>query len=145
MGCIDSIFDYFDKRKALAMGLYFTGQSISLFLWPPIVSVLFNYYGWRGTFMILAGFMLHGCLVGALMRPFKGMDKTNRVKERKSVCPGLKSQVKVFKNKYWVVFCAAFLMVMFGIQFMQTYLPTMAEGHASSGTDAAFLVSIFGK
>ena len=47
------------------------------------MTVLFNYYGWRGSFVIIAGFQLNMCVLGALMRPFK--DEITETKTQSSV------------------------------------------------------------
>ena len=145
MGSIIPIYEYFDKHESKAMALVLTGYSIGLFVWPPLVTVLFNYYGRSGTFMLLAGFMLQMCVFGALLRPFRGEKAaTETSKDKKGVC-AVMAQGRVFQNKYFLVFCIACLLDSTSVVYMVSYLPTMAQGIGASDTQGALLVSIFGK
>jgi MFS family permease len=109
MGAYFSINEYFDRRKGLALGVFTAGYSISPFVWPPLVTALFEYYGWRGTFMILAGIQLNMCVVGALMRPFPKVRSDDDHKT--SQCSYLLTQSKVFRNKRFVAFCGTIFFV----------------------------------
>ena len=145
MGTIVPLYDYFDKHKALAIGIFMAGYSLGYFIWPPFVTILFNYYSWRGSFMILAGLQLHACVVGACLRPFRKHKKKRKDKISNTVSSNLLSQVKVFQNKYFMVFTLSMVLISFGYSFAPAYLPTKAEGLGISETKAAMLVSIYGK
>ncbi len=71
---------YFDKRKSLANGLAVAGSGIGNFAIPPLIRFLLNYYGLQGAFLILAALMLHICVSGALLRPFKFYDRKHHAK-----------------------------------------------------------------
>ena len=66
MGAIVPLSEYFDKYKAFANGLVMASYSLGHFMWPPLVNELFKFYGWRGIFLIMAGFQLNVCVLGAL-------------------------------------------------------------------------------
>ena len=144
MGTMVPLYDYFDKHKALAIGILMAGYSLGYFMWPPLVTILFSYYGWRGSFMILAGLQLHACVVGACLRPFRE-DKEKSKDNSNTVCSDLLSQVKVFQNKYFIFFTLSMMLITFGYSFAPAYLPTKAEGLGISETKAAMLVSMYGK
>ena len=59
---------YFDKRRSFATGLSVCGSGIGTFLFAPLTQKLLEYYGWRGTTLILAGFFLNMMVCGMLMR-----------------------------------------------------------------------------
>lgn len=68
---------YFEKKQSLATGLSVCGTGIGTFLFPPLVSYLLENYGWRGAFLILAGFFLNIAVFGCLMRdidPFESKE-----------------------------------------------------------------------
>ena len=147
MGNIIPIYEYFDKHKSKALAFAFSGFSIATFIWPPLVTVLINYYGWKGTFVIMAGFILQLCVCGALLRPFKEeKDNSDTIAiENKGVCSHLISQGTVFTNKYFLVFCIVCLLDSISNTYMLAYLPILAQGLGASDTQGALLLSIRGK
>ena len=60
---------YFDARLARANGVSSTGVAVATFALPPFLQLLIEYYGWRGTLLILAGLVANMGACGALYRP----------------------------------------------------------------------------
>ncbi|XP_015979821.1 monocarboxylate transporter 1 [Rousettus aegyptiacus] len=60
---------YFYKRRPLANGLAMAGSPVFLSTLAPLNQVFFDMFGWRGSFLILGGFLLNCCVAGSLMRP----------------------------------------------------------------------------
>ncbi|XP_004689550.1 PREDICTED: monocarboxylate transporter 1 [Condylura cristata] len=60
---------YFYKKRPLANGLAMAGSPVFLSTLAPLNQVLFNIFGWRGSFLILGGLLLNCCVAGSLMRP----------------------------------------------------------------------------
>uniref|UniRef100_A0A914WJJ2 Major facilitator superfamily (MFS) profile domain-containing protein n=1 Tax=Plectus sambesii TaxID=2011161 RepID=A0A914WJJ2_9BILA len=60
---------YFDKRRALANGLLYSAAGVASTLGPLIMSFLLQRYSINGVFMIVAGWVLHVLIGGALYRP----------------------------------------------------------------------------
>ncbi|GFY44152.1 monocarboxylate transporter 12-B [Trichonephila inaurata madagascariensis] len=60
------INQYFDKYRATASGISFSGACLGSFILPPIVEILMGFYGLSGTFLILAGLVLN-CVPAALL------------------------------------------------------------------------------
>lgn len=46
---------YFERWRSLATGIAVCGSGVGTFLFPPMISFLFDYYGWRSTLIIQAG------------------------------------------------------------------------------------------
>ncbi|CAN7982454.1 unnamed protein product [Ixodes hexagonus] len=65
---------YFERKRAFATGIAVCGSGIGGFLMAPCCQVLVNTFGWRGSFLILAGLTLNCCVVGALFRPIEEPD-----------------------------------------------------------------------
>ncbi|KAJ9587826.1 hypothetical protein L9F63_018750 [Diploptera punctata] len=63
-----SIAYWFDKKRALAIGLGACGTGIGTFVYAPMTQYFIETYGWRGTVLLLAGTFLNMCVCGALMR-----------------------------------------------------------------------------
>ncbi|KAL4219366.1 solute carrier 16 [Mactra antiquata] len=62
---------YFDKRRSLAFGLASAGFSIGGFAITPIVELMFQHFGYQGTFIILSGFALNILVSSSLFRPIE--------------------------------------------------------------------------
>lgn len=62
---------YFETKRSLATGIAVCGSGIGTITFAPLATVLLENYGWKGTNLILAGFILNCVLFGALMRPLE--------------------------------------------------------------------------
>nr|XP_060622379.1 monocarboxylate transporter 2-like [Anolis sagrei ordinatus]XP_060622380.1 monocarboxylate transporter 2-like [Anolis sagrei ordinatus]XP_060622381.1 monocarboxylate transporter 2-like [Anolis sagrei ordinatus] len=60
---------YFLKRRPIANGLAMAGSPVMLCTLAPLNQLLFDMFGWRGSFFILGALLLHCCVAGALFRP----------------------------------------------------------------------------
>nr|XP_020668276.1 monocarboxylate transporter 2-like isoform X2 [Pogona vitticeps] len=60
---------YFLKRRPLANGLAMAGSPVMLCTLAPLNQLLFDNFGWRGSFFILGAILLNCCVAGALFRP----------------------------------------------------------------------------
>ncbi|NWU91968.1 MOT2 protein, partial [Upupa epops] len=60
---------YFLKKRPIANGLAMAGSPVMLCTLAPLNQFLFDNFGWRGSFLILGGILLHCCVAGALFRP----------------------------------------------------------------------------
>ncbi|XP_054988738.1 monocarboxylate transporter 6 [Sorex araneus] len=60
---------YFSRRRALANALASVGVSLGITLWPLLSRALLEALGWRGTFLLFGGVLLHCCVCGAVLRP----------------------------------------------------------------------------
>ncbi|GAB1601914.1 monocarboxylate transporter 9-like [Argonauta hians] len=60
---------YFEKKRALATGLASSGAGLGTFAYPYISEMLLSMYGWKGTVLILGGFVLNCLVFGSVFRP----------------------------------------------------------------------------
>ncbi|XP_068196636.1 monocarboxylate transporter 2-like [Antennarius striatus] len=60
---------YFHVKRPLANGLAMAGSPVLLFTLAPLNQLLFDSFGWRGSFLILGAILLNCCVAGSLMRP----------------------------------------------------------------------------
>ncbi|GJQ72422.1 hypothetical protein Trydic_g3501 [Trypoxylus dichotomus] len=74
---------YFDKKRSFATGLSVCGSGIGTFIFAPLMQVLLDIYGWRGTTLILAGLFLNLAVCGALMRDLPWTPSSIKSKKRK--------------------------------------------------------------
>lgn len=68
---IVSIGFYFEKRKSLAVGISVCGQGVGTMFWAPVLEILIEKYGWRGSMLIIGGIILNIAVVGSLLRTIK--------------------------------------------------------------------------
>lgn len=68
---IASVMQYFNTRRALAMGLGFTGVGLSSFAFSPLFQYLVQEFAWRGALLILGALSLNLVAAGALIRPLR--------------------------------------------------------------------------
>ncbi|XP_077995993.1 monocarboxylate transporter 12-like [Glandiceps talaboti] len=62
---------YFPTRFPLVNGIAMLGPGIALFIFPPILQLCVDLYGWRGAFMVESAIIANLCVCGALLRPLK--------------------------------------------------------------------------
>jgi MFS family permease len=62
---------YFETKRSLATGIAVCGSGVGTFAFAPLATYLLEEYGWRGTNLILAGFIFNCMIFGALMRPLE--------------------------------------------------------------------------
>lgn len=60
---------YFNKRRGIAVGLATSGVGLGSFTFPPLIEIMFNTYGFSGTFLILSAVTANFFVCGALFRP----------------------------------------------------------------------------
>ncbi|KAG0714631.1 Monocarboxylate transporter 12 [Chionoecetes opilio] len=65
------VTDYFVEKRTLANGLRAAGNPMGGILFSPLVVFLKEQFGLRGSFIIMAGVMLHLAILATLMRPFE--------------------------------------------------------------------------
>ncbi|VDI79761.1 Hypothetical predicted protein [Mytilus galloprovincialis] len=65
VAAISCVGQYFEKKRAFAMGIALCGTGIGTFVLAPLTEYLIELYTWRGAVLIAAGIMLN-CVVGGL-------------------------------------------------------------------------------
>ena len=60
---------YFEKRRAMASGIAYSGFSLGTLGAGPFVRYLIDVYTWRGALMMIAGIFLQLAVLGTLYRP----------------------------------------------------------------------------
>lgn len=67
--------EYFNKKRGMANALAFSGASMGNLVFAPVMTSLFDNYGYTGTMFVVAGMLLNTCITGALMRPMSSFKK----------------------------------------------------------------------
>ncbi|KAL3847026.1 hypothetical protein ACJMK2_017962 [Sinanodonta woodiana] len=66
---------YFEKRRAFAVGVAVSGAGIGTFAFSPLIKTLIGMYSWRGTMLVLSGVTLNCFVCGALFQPLPELTK----------------------------------------------------------------------
>ncbi len=62
---------YFKKYRKCAIPIATMGAAVGTFVYPPLIRLLMDTYGWRGATLLTGGTTLHLALCSALMRPIE--------------------------------------------------------------------------
>ena len=63
------ICEYFEKRRGVAVGIAAAGTSVGAILGPPLMTYLFERYGFLSGLLVVGAIMFNCCVGGALCRP----------------------------------------------------------------------------
>ena len=67
---------YFEKRRGIATGIACSGAGVGTMVFAPLCRYLIEEYGWRQTFLLLAGMTLQCCVLATTFRPTTVIRKT---------------------------------------------------------------------
>ena len=135
---------YFLSKRALANGVSLSGSPLYSTLFPFIALKLLSLYGWRGSFIVIAGLNLHILAFAALIRPIVFQsDLPSDVRVTLDVDKIYKPNKKSFLRKYWVclllLICNVILMFGFASPFV--YIVPYAGELGFPQSDAAGLLA----
>ncbi|KAH8728572.1 major facilitator superfamily domain-containing protein [Phaeosphaeriaceae sp. PMI808] len=127
------VSQYFDKKRATALGVIVSGSSVGGVIFPIVLSKLINgsnvSFGWsiRIVAFIILPFMVLPCFV---MKP--------RVPPRKTMI----FVGAAWKNKKYVLLVTALSLMMMGMWTPIFFIPTYANSRGMSATLAAYLLAV---
>lgn len=87
------IAEYFNKRRGLANGIAFSGANFGALVFAPIMTTLFDFYGFSGTLMLVAGMTLNIVVCGSLMRPIKSFGRPKKLRQNRKVTSGQATEI----------------------------------------------------
>lgn len=153
---------YFLVKRPIANGLAMTGSPVLLSVFAPLNQFLFDNFGWRGSFLILGGVLLHCCVAGSLMRPIKvkqavkkpthqsvtEVDVTHQTSETVNTQGCVEKvnrfiDLSIFKDRGFLIYLVGNVVMLLGIHAPMVFLVPYAEQHGIHEDDAALLLSIF--
>ncbi|CAH1798541.1 unnamed protein product [Owenia fusiformis] len=121
--------DYFDKYMTVATGFMVAGSSTGTLILAPISQALIDSIGWRNAFRVLAAFACLTLWSGWQFVPLPGTP-VNRPPEqtiKKSMARRLMADLRLWKNKAFVVWTLSITCVMFGYYIPYVHLVSYAE------------------
>lgn len=151
---------YFYAKRPMANGLAMAGSPVFLSTLAPFNQYLLNTFGWKGSFLILAGLLLHACVAGALMRPVAPAQITSKaqnnidiradesgVKKRpkkKTFCERINTYLdfSLFRHRGFLIYLSGNVIMFLGFFAPIIFLASYAKDKGIDEYSAAFLLSI---
>ncbi|XP_063303031.1 monocarboxylate transporter 2 [Pelobates fuscus] len=146
---------YFYKKRPIANGLAMAGSPVFLSTLAPLNQFLFNYFGWRGSFLVLGGLLLNCCVAGSLMRPIgpkptkKDVEKaaapmTSSKEKKLTVCENINKylDLSLFKHRGFLIYLSGNVIMFLGFFAPIVFLAPYAKHMGIDEYSAAFLLSI---
>lgn len=135
---------YFDKRRALATGLAFTGVGIASFFFSPLFRLLIDAYTWRGALQVLSAILLNLCVCAALLRPIRLLGDLPVASEASGCWEKVTKALDLglLRQRGFVVYTLALTLMTTG--YFVPYVHLVAHGKNLGFTDyqAALLLSL---
>ena len=153
------VADHFDRWRGLAIGIATCGAGLGTFVYPFIIELMTEIYGWRGSLIILSGLSLHMCVFGALQFPMEashivatkehfssqGSFVDCRPKEKELYNSEYKRMRALFSIPSFIVLCISCTLMSFGFSVFSTHMPAFAVRNINlSDIEMASLVSATG-
>ncbi len=129
---------YFERYRAIAFSLAISGIGVGAITFPPLLSVLEEYYGWKDTFLLTGAICLNLIICGALFRPVENENKNAELIQNNGL------YLHVFKNISYNIVCFHSILTWFGITLIYMHLPTYAISVGYNKHQVATLMSIAG-
>ena len=57
---------YFETKRALATGIAVCGSGVGTMIFPPLINLVIEHFGWKGANLFIAGMILN-CAVSVLV------------------------------------------------------------------------------
>lgn len=113
---------YFDKYLTMAVGIITAGSSFGTLIYAPMSQVLIDSIGWRNTFRCYSGLCLISVIFSMFIKPLSTNKKDGVQKLKQSPIRNLIQDLKLWKNRVFVVWTIAITLVMFGFYIPYVHL-----------------------
>ena len=112
------------------MGISLSGVGFGTFVYPFILDILIDTYGWRGSLLLAGGLSLNICVCGALMFPINIPLKDMNFNSTISLKDKTISQLHILKglamNLRFNLLCINTFLMCFGMSVFMTHMPTFS-------------------
>lgn len=108
-------------------------------VYPSLIGILDDTYGWQGTMLILGAVTFNMCACAATMQPRNEYDKTDIVQRRKACF-----QTSVLRKSTFLFLCFSNLLCNMGIGIYFLLLPSFVLELGFTKNAVALTLSIFG-
>lgn len=113
---------YFDKYLTIAVGIITAGSSFGTLIYAPMSQALIDSIGWRNTFRCYAGLCSISAMCSLFIKPISTVKKSDEEKLKSSPLRRLIQDLKLWKNKVFVIWTLSITLVMFGFYIPYVHL-----------------------
>ena len=152
------IGEYFSKKYPTAVGFAQSFCAIGIIVFPLLFDVLLPAFGWRGTVLILGGFVAHICPASLFFRPLHKntnnlskkeiINSEGEATEQDSAATGIclrKTGLILFRyNVGFLAVCIIICLCGFGYNITLVYLPSVVRSRNLSNKIAYLMISLIG-
>ncbi|XP_014668395.1 PREDICTED: monocarboxylate transporter 14-like [Priapulus caudatus] len=135
--CIVAVSEYFDTKRALAMGLAVSGMGFGILIYPILIQHLLQVFTWRQVMFITGALILNVIPCAAVIHPLVLHDDDASDNHKKL------PSVSVFEKKF-IRICANNLLIAFGLSVVYVHMPAYARSHGTNQEVAVMLISVNG-
>ncbi|XP_061195728.1 uncharacterized protein LOC133203949 isoform X2 [Saccostrea echinata] len=136
---------FFDKHMTLAVGLMTAGSSIGTLIMAPVSQTLIDAIGWRNTFRCFSGTCLFSAICCCLIRPLPSSEQETPLESiKQSPARKLMQELKLWKNRVFVVWTCAVTCVMFGYYIPYVHLVSYAQDIGIPPEKGSMLIMVLG-
>nr|XP_034334461.1 uncharacterized protein LOC117691801 isoform X2 [Crassostrea gigas] len=137
--------NYFDKYMTLAVGLMTAGSSVGTLIMAPLSQALIDAIGWRNTFRCFAGTCLFSAACCCLVRPLPSAATETPLETIKQSPAGkLMKELKLWKNRVFIIWTCAVTCVMFGYYIPYVHLVSYAQDIGIPPEKGSMLIMVLG-
>ncbi|XP_069122547.1 monocarboxylate transporter 4-like [Argopecten irradians] len=134
---------HFEKSR-VALTILTIGSPASLLTTPFLTTIWIDTYGWRGTFLLLAGISLQGVVCGALFRPLKTKTSDENVETTAEVTAIMAELRAIFSIPDFILFCIYSSFGTLGYMVPYVLVPDMAKEKGISPLEVPFITTTAG-
>jgi OFA family oxalate/formate antiporter-like MFS transporter len=138
---LSTVVRWFDKKRGLAIGIANSGYGISMFIVPPLATILLSSYGWRIAFMI-SGILLFGVILFASSLIRCRSESTNSQVQKHSTEGA--HPYALFVNRNFLSLYMVFLAANIVITSILVHIVPMSVDMGVSTMAAAFSLGLIG-
>ncbi|XP_052089277.1 uncharacterized protein LOC127726021 [Mytilus californianus] len=135
---------YFDKYLTIAVGIMTAGSSFGTLIYAPMSQAFIDAYGWRSTFRCYAGLCSVSAICSLFIKPISNQKKTDEQKLKQSPIRLIIQDLKLWKNRVFVIWTIAITLVMFGFYIPYVHLVAYAEDCGIPPEKGAIFVMMLG-
>ncbi len=145
---------HFEKYRAVAFGGASASSGLGIMMYPWLINSLTEYYGWRGSVLIMAGLILNTCVVSMF---FKNNEMPNNIKAKAKTMTSeahsdgsiitksldqIKTHVRGLKKVSFWLFYVGCMLQLCGLGIVYTHIVAYTESRGYSTDWASFIVTL---
>ena len=118
---------------------YISGHNSAMVLYPSLIGLLDDNYGWQGTLLVLGAVNFNMCTCAMVMKPRNPVRNTETVVKRKTWF-----HTSVLKKSSFLSLCLSNFLCNIGFSIYMLLLPSYVLKLGYAKKDVALVLSIFG-